>query len=93
MVNKELDICQGEQCGMAEDESIYSPGQRGKKKAMMIMSVVAWSKLEFSARFAATKAMCFRTCIGISFMCEESGFSASRQPTCLGCGSQSCQLV
>ncbi len=40
-----------------DDKSVHSPGQRRKKKAIMIMLAMAWSKLEVGGRFAATKAM------------------------------------
>lgn len=56
-----------------DDESVYLPRCRRRKKAMMIMFAVACSKSEVGRRFGATKAMCLRTYFGIGFMNEAGG--------------------
>ncbi len=56
-----------------DDESVYSPWRRRKKKAIMIMSAVAWSNVEVDRRFATTKVMRLRTCLGIGFTQEARG--------------------
>ncbi len=66
---------------LVDDESVYLPGQRRKKMAMMIMSTVAWSKLEVGERFVATKAMCLEPVLELASWVKPVEPSASRQLT------------
>ncbi len=61
MVNEILEINQSEGSGVCRGGSVYLPGQRRKKKAKMIMSVVACSKSKSGVRLARTKALHLRT--------------------------------
>ncbi len=57
MMKEELELASVKGVVLAEEKTVFMTGPRKKKKAMMVMSAVAWNNLESGGRLDATMVL------------------------------------